>query len=155
MQARPDPGLLPFFQPPPARTPTTEPHFGCQFLPTDAGPQDEEDAPERLAILDTRTTTLGFGRFGRDERCNRLPERVGDLLPFGALLVHASCGISIHATNGVLKRALTLTKDELPIISVECKDCAALSCCTNEYIGVICSRLTFKNRENIVTSLTQ
>lgn len=106
MQSLPDPRPLPRFQATPTGTATAEAHLGGQFLPADAGAQDEEDAAERLAGRDGRATAVRLGRFRGDQRGDRLPKRVTDLLFPDALALHAPFRYQHSCHGEVLKRAL-------------------------------------------------
>jgi putative effector of murein hydrolase LrgA (UPF0299 family) len=48
-----------------------------QPLPRDAGAKDKNDARQGRAILTARAAALRLGRFGRQQRLDRCPKRVG------------------------------------------------------------------------------
>src|SRR6266576_2562757 len=79
MKAAPHALVLPLLEPPPARHPRSASHLLGQVLPGDARLQDEQDASQDLAIVDSPAPwkahpTLDLG----DQRLDYLPQLVRD-----------------------------------------------------------------------------
>src|SRR3954470_18163486 len=76
----PDPGLVPVAEPPPAGHAATAAHLLGEILPVDAGLQDEEDAGQRLAVVDRLAAgeAAAARLVWREQGLQPLPERVGD-----------------------------------------------------------------------------
>src|SRR3712207_4097613 len=78
MESVPDPGLLPIAQAPPARHAAAAAQLLGKHLPGDAGLEHEDDARQGGTVGNTRTATLGLGRFGWKEGSDDGPQVVAD-----------------------------------------------------------------------------
>src|SRR3954447_6164591 len=76
----PDPGLVPVAEPPPAGHAATAAHLLGEVLPVDAGLQDEEDAGQRLAVVDRLAAgeAAAARLVWREQGLDPFPEGIGD-----------------------------------------------------------------------------
>src|SRR4051812_29827614 len=76
----PDPGLVPVAEPPPAGHAATAAHLPGEILPVDAGLQDEQDAGQRLAVVDRLAAgeAAAARLVWREQRLQPLPERAAN-----------------------------------------------------------------------------
>lgn len=77
VDVRPDAHTTPPTQPPPAGHAAAATHFLWQILPRDTGPQDEQNAGERFAVVDGRSPTFGAQRVWRQIGANGFPQVIG------------------------------------------------------------------------------
>jgi hypothetical protein len=78
VQPGPDPGRLPVAEPAPAGHAAAAAHLPRQHRPGDAGADHEDDALERLAVVEGWTAALRAWRSFGEQRRDQRPERVGD-----------------------------------------------------------------------------
>lgn len=76
MDPLPDPRLLPIPQAAPAGATASVVQFSRQILPSDAGPEDEEDAGQNRTIVAPLPTALRLIRAGRQEGLDDRPQVV-------------------------------------------------------------------------------
>jgi hypothetical protein len=67
---------LPIAQVPPARHPRSAPQFLREHLPGNAAAKDEDNSGEAGAIRDTRSPTLWSSWWNRQERLDKIPQRI-------------------------------------------------------------------------------
>src|SRR5829696_8514694 len=77
VQTLPHPRLLPLAQSSPAGDAGAATHLLGEHLPRDATLQDEDDAGECRAVVHSRSTAFGFGRFVGQQRFYGVPQFVG------------------------------------------------------------------------------
>ncbi len=78
MQLFPHARLVPFLEPTPTRHARAAAHLLGQHLPGYAALQDEQDAGEGGAVVDSGSTAFGLGRLLGQQRLDHFPQFIGD-----------------------------------------------------------------------------
>src|SRR5436190_24377050 len=74
----PHTGQLPVAQASPARHPRTAAQFLRQHLPRDSAAEDKENAGQTRAIRNARPSAFGSTGWNRQERFDKIPQRIGE-----------------------------------------------------------------------------
>jgi len=79
MEPEPDAGLLPVVEPAPAGHAGSAAHLDGEVLPGDARLEDEEDARQRFAVVETLATGVAEAAgLGGQQRLQEIPKFIGD-----------------------------------------------------------------------------